>query len=383
MTMREYLSDRLGMIVLQTVFAVAAAGFLQVTGTGSGVILLLLLFWLLVFACVYMAGFLKCRARLQELENIMESLDKKYLFAECIPKGNSVYERRLLELSRRAGQAMIGAVSDAQEAQQEYREYVETWVHEIKTPIAAAGLICHNADSVTRRKLSVELAQIEAHVERALFYARVDSPEKDFMIRKVRLSEIVDMALERHRTLLIQSGMVMEVGGDEAEKKKMAEERAELENALSRLFKTSVAEEDSDSDPDEGLEHTVYTDDKWAAFILGQLLQNAARYRREDSDGPSGENIPRITLSARKLGQQVQLSVSDNGIGIPAHELPRVFDRGFTGSNGRTRGGSTGIGLYLCRRLADCLEMGLQITSGEGEGTTVILTFPAFYSRGQ
>ena len=118
----------------------------------------------------------------------------------------------------------------------------------------------------------------------------------------------------------------------------------------------------------QGLDCSVYTDEKWAVFILGQLLQNAARYR-----GPE----PVITLSAKPLGQQVQLTVSDNGIGIPAHELPRVFDRGFTGSNGRSRGGSTGMGLYLCRKLSGFLELGLEIVSAEGKRTTVTLTFPA------
>ena len=103
-------------------------------------------------------------------------------------------------------------------------------------------------------------------------------------------------------------------------------------------------------------------------FILGQLLQNAARYRGE---------APVITISAHPLGKQVRLTVSDNGIGIPSHELPRVFDRGFTGSSGRSRGGSTGMGLYLCRKLSGFLELGLEIASEEGKQTTVTLTFPA------
>ena len=117
-----------------------------------------------------------------------------------------------------------------------------------------------------------------------------------------------------------------------------------------------------------GLDCSVWTDGKWAAFILGQLLQNAARYRGDE---------PVISIFARSLGKQVRLTVADNGMGIPAHELPRVFDRGFTGSNGRVRGGSTGMGLYLCKKLAGFLELGLEITSEEGKGTTVTLTFPA------
>lgn len=327
MTITEFLSDRLRRLVLWAVFAAAAAAFLLATGTQSGIVLLLGIVWVLILLGVQTADFLRCRRRLRELESIMDGLDRKYLFAECVPKARNSYERRLLELSRRAGRAMIGAVSDAQAAQREYREYVESWVHEIKTPITAARLVCRNADSRTRRKLLRELSQIEAHVERALFYARAESAEKDFVVCKVGLAEIAAEAISRHRSLLIWNGV-----------------RIETEN----------------------LEQTVHTDKKWAAFILGQLLQNAVRYRNDN---------PVVRLSARRLGSQVQLVVEDNGIGIPAHELPRVFDRGFTGSNGRCRGGSTGMGLYLCRRLADCMEVGLRMDSQEGRGTVVTLTF--------
>ena len=329
MTLWEFLSDRLDRILIQAVCAAVAAFFLRATGTQSGVLAVLLLALLLVFAAVQLADFLRQRARLRELEAILEGLDQKYLFAECVPTPRSLYERRLFELTRRAGRAMTGAVSDARAAQREYREYVEGWVHEIKTPITAARLICQKLDGDTRRRLICELDQVQAHVERALFYARAESPERDCVIRQTQLSQLVAQAVGEHRALLIQSGVRVET---------------------------------------DGLDRSVYTDGKWAAFILGQLLQNAARYR-----GPE----PVVTISARPLGRQVQLTVADNGLGIPAQELPRVFDRGFTGSNGRARGGSTGIGLYLCKKLAGFLELGLEIASEEGRGTVVTLTFPA------
>lgn len=329
MTLSAFLSDRLARLAFHVVFAAAAALFLLTTGTQAGIVVILLLVWLLVSLCVQSMDYLKARSRLEELENIMERLDRKYLFMECIPKAQTAYERKLLDLLRRAGKSMIETVSDAQEAQRDYRNYVESWVHEIKTPITAAELVCRSAEPAVRQKLSQELAQIEAHVERALFYARAESPEKDFIIRQTNLGDIAAQAISRHQTLLIQNGI-----------------RVETEN----------------------LTYTVYTDSKWAVFILGQLLQNAARYQGKE---------PVITLSARLLGQQVQLKVRDNGIGIPSHELPRIFDRGFIGSNGRSRGGSTGMGLYLCRRLAGFLEMDLQITSTEGAGTMAVLTFPA------
>ena len=329
MTLREFLSDRLGRIALWLVCIALAALFLFAAGTQPGVLALLMLALFLVFVTVQAADFLRQRARLLELEAILEGLDRKYLFAECVPPPKSLYERRLFDLTRRAGRAMAGAVSDAQAQQREYREYVEQWVHEIKVPITAARLICRDLDGETRRKLTAELAQIEAHIERALFYARAENPEQDCLLRQIDMGKVAAQAIENHRSLLIQSGVQV------------------------------VTEE---------LDCTVYTDEKWAVFILGQLLQNAARYRG---------TAPVITLSAKPLGKQTQLIVHDNGIGIPAHELPRVFDRGFTGSNGRNRGGSTGMGLYLCKKLAGFLELGLEIASEEGKQTIVTLTFPA------
>ena len=330
MTIREFLSDRLGKITGQLCCTVSAALFLLATGTSSGVIVLLLLFLLLIFITTQAAEYLKCRRRLSELDVLMQGLDQKYLFSECAPPPRTVYEQKLFALMRCSGRAMIGAVSDAQASMQEYREYIESWVHEIKTPLTAAKLTCRHLEPDSRRKFSAELAQIEAHVERALYYARVKSPEQDCIIRQTALANIVSQAVGNHRTLLIQSQMKIETGD---------------------------------------LDFTVYTDRKWAVFMLGQLLQNASRYRNNDS--------PSILLTATRCGRQVRLTVSDNGIGIPAHELPRVFDRGFTGSNGRMRGGSTGMGLYLCRKLAALLEIDLQISSEEQKGTAVTLTFPA------
>ena len=329
MTLWEFLSDRLGRGVGTLCGAAVAALVLMATGTRPGVVALLALGFLLVFVGAYTVEFLRLRAQLAELEAILEGLEKKYLFSACIPTPKDHYQRKLFDLTRRSGKSMLEAVSQAQAAQRAYRDYIEAWVHEIKTPITAAQLLCRDLEGDKRRKLTQELAQVEAHVERALFYARAESPERDCVIRQGSLDAIVSQAIQAHRALLIQSGIRVET---------------------------------------EGLDCTVYTDEKWTAFLLGQILQNAARYRGQ---------APVICISAQPLGQKVVLTVADNGMGIPAHELPRVCERGFTGSNGRLRGGSTGMGLYLCRKLAAFLELDFQITSQEGEGTQVMLTFPA------
>ena len=325
----EFFAARLGRILLFAACAAAGALFLAATGTQTGVLLLLAVVVLPVFLGVQAADFLRQRKRLRELEEVLEGLDQAYLFAECVSPARDPYERCLMDLTSRACRAMTGAVSQARASQRAYQEYVERWVHEIKTPITAARLLCRSADGELRKKLSRELGQMEAHVERALFYARAESPEKDVVIRPFPLEEMVSQAIQNHKELLIQGGVRIET---------------------------------------EGLDSVVYTDKKWICFILGQLLQNAVRYRGDS---------PVITLSARQAGKQVALTVADNGIGIPAHVLPRIFDRGFTGSNGRARGGSTGMGLYLCRKLAGFLEVQIQAGSREGEGTAVTLVFPA------
>ena len=334
MTLKAFLSDRFRRVVLQGIFMLTALSFLLATGTAPGVAALLLIAALVYFTLTQVYDYRKCQRRLKELNAVMDGLNEKYLFGECAPPPKDAFERALFALFRRSGKSMIETVSDARAAGREYREYVESWVHEIKTPITAATLICRNMGGENKDKLLRELGQIEAHVERALFYARAESPEKDCLIRQCSLHQIVSDAIKNHQTLLIGQGVRIETEG--------------LESRESG--------------------YPVYTDAKWASFIIGQILQNAARYHGEE---------PVISLTAMTLGKQVQLSIKDNGIGIPAHELPRVFDRGFTGKNGRARGGSTGMGLYLCRRLTAFLQMDLKITSTEGTGTEVSLTFPS------
>ena len=334
MTLKAFLSDRFRRVVLQGIFMLTALSFLLATGTAPGVAALLLIAALVYFTLPPVYDSRKCQRRLKELNAVMDGLNEKYLFGECAPPPKDAFERALFALFRRSGKSMIETVSDARAAGREYREYVESWVHEIKTPITATTLICRNMGGENKDKLLRELGQIEAHVERALFYARAESPEKDCLIRQCSLHQIVSDAIKNHQTLLIGQGV-----------------RIETEGFGSRES-----------------EYPVYTDAKWASFIIGQILQNAARYHGEE---------PVISLTAMTLGKQVQLSIKDNGIGIPAHELPRVFDRGFTGKNGRARGGSTGMGLYLCRRLTAFLQMDLKITSTEGTGTEVSLTFPS------
>jgi signal transduction histidine kinase len=329
MTIREFIYDRLYKLLLHFVSMAALAAFLLLTGTSGGVVFIILSIWGLGLVITQVFAYIKVKTQLDHLNGIMNGLDQKHLFTECVELPKSFYERKLFALMRRSGKAMIEAVSDERASRQEYREYIESWVHEIKAPITTAVLICSSAAKETRRKLAPELTNIENHVERALYYARAESAETDFLIQQSSLEEIVLQAVEKHRTLLIQSGVSIET---------------------------------------KQLDHMVYTDGKWAVFILGQLFQNTVRYRSES---------PLLHIYAKSSPCQVALVVQDNGMGIPSHELPRIFERGFSGSNGRQRGGSTGMGLYICHKLAAHMSVDIQAASEIGIGTTMTMTFPS------
>ncbi len=328
MKMSEFLHDRSMSLLFHILGMAALSIFLYSTGSSPGVITLILIVWTLEL-CVFTAiTYLKRRSEIRELEAIMNCLPQKYLFMECAPKPKSCYQRHMFNILRRAGKSMIETVSETEAKWKDYREYVENWVHEIKVPITAAELICENNKSEVSRKIRFQLALIDSHVERSLYYARLDTLEKDFILREVNLEDIVTSTLSKHRFLLTQNDVRIET------------------NAL---------------------EISACTDSKWVEFIIGQILSNAIKYKSRN---------PVIHIYTERTAGQIQLCVQDNGIGIPGSELRRIFDKGFTGSNGRALGGSTGMGLYLCRKLAGELGARLEADSVQHEYTKISISFP-------
>lgn len=210
----------------------------------------------------------------------------------------------------------------------EYREYLDSWVHEIKTPITSARLIVENEKNPTTLRIDDELRKIDAYVEQVLYYARSTDVEKDFKVEKTTLQALVYAALKTYSKPLIQAG-----------------------------GKPVLKE----------LDIPVAADSKSCTFVIGQILSNAIKYRKDNLQ---------VEFSARAEKNTVSLFISDNGIGISAADLPRVFDKGFTGENGRRYSKSTGIGLYLSQRLCRKMNISLSISSVPGQGTTVTMVFP-------
>ncbi|MBE6469777.1 MAG: HAMP domain-containing histidine kinase [Coriobacteriaceae bacterium] len=240
-------------------------------------------------------------------------------------------------------------VADTNRRMQEYREYIETWVHEAKSPLAAAHLMLENLDaelSAADAELDPEamrarvtgladvLDRTEGYIEQALFYARSEAVDRDYLIRTHRLRELVTSSLRDNARLLI-SAHVSPVLGD-------------------------------------GLDLAVFTDEKWLQFILSQVIQNGVKYAR-----PEGASIrfEGRLVDEGTASERIELSVADNGRGVSAADVPRVFDKGFTGEIGREGKRSTGIGLYLVKRLCDKMGVEVEAASAEGAGFTVTFSF--------
>ena len=276
-----------------------------------------------------------------ELIKNMEDLKEKYLISEIIKTPNFIEGKILKDILQDTGKSMLENVNYYKNIQEDYKEYIELWIHEVKIPIAASKMIIENNKELTRnsreslqindtetdsityksdilRSIDEELDKVENYTEQALFYARSNAVEKDYIINKTNLKEIVNGAILKNKTTLIN-------------------EKVSLE--LSNLK-----------------EEEVYTDSKWAIFIINQIIQNAIKYSKKENK--------KIEISSQEKNDKVILYIKDNGIGIKKGEITRVFERGFTGENGRIIGQkSTGIGLYLCKKLCDRLGLGIELNS--------------------
>ena len=258
-----------------------------------------------------------------------DQMDRKNLIAEMLRVPDFWEGALLYDLLKGTNKAYLDEISHLKNQQTEYREYIEQWVHEIKTPIAASKLTAQNNRSAATARIIEDLEAIESYVEQALYYARSNTVAKDYFIKEIRLEAPIYSVLKQDARQLIEAGMAVSA---------------------------------------EDLDITVYTDSKWLEFILHQLIINAIKY--------AAASDPRLTLSAQEKANCCLLFVADNGLGIPANELSRIFDKGFSGTNGRLRGRSTGMGLYICHKLCDKLGIAISAASVYGCGTTICLTFP-------
>ncbi len=264
------------------------------------------------------------------LLKILEELDEKYLITEIIKTPNFLEGQIFKNSLEQIDKSMLENVNKYKYMTEDYKEYIELWIHEIKIPIATSKMVIENNKNAITKSIDEELDKVENYIEQALFYARSNTVEKDYYIRKVFLKEIVNESIKKNKSSLIQEKISIDI---------------------------------------HDLEIEVNTDNKWIVFILNQIIQNSIKYRKKENSV--------IEIYANQGKENVILYIKDNGIGIKQGEITRVFEKGFTGTNGRlSNKKSTGIGLYLCKKLCNKLGIGIELNSVQNEGTEVKLVFP-------
>lgn len=264
------------------------------------------------------------------LLNMLEELDEKYLITEIIKTPNFLEGQIFKNSLEQIDKSMLENVNKYKYMTEDYKEYIELWIHEIKIPIATSKMVIENNKNAITKSIDEELDKVENYIEQALFYARSNTVEKDYYIRKVVLKEIVNESIKKNKSSLIQEKISIDI---------------------------------------HDLDIEVNTDNKWIVFILNQIIQNSIKYRKKENSV--------IEIYANQGKENVILYIKDNGIGIKQGEITRVFEKGFTGTNGRlSNKKSTGIGLYLCKKLCNKLGIGIELNSVQNEGTEVMLIFP-------
>ncbi len=291
------------------------------------IIYIFLLLTLFVFT-ILIIDFLRKKSFYGNLISNISYLDKAYLVLETMEKPN-FYEGELVfqalyEINKSMGENVKELVNQTED----FKEYVEMWIHEVKVPIASLVLMAHNHHDKFDKKILEQIRKIENYVEQVLYYVRQESAEKDYLIKENSLAKIISNVLLKNKNDL-------------------------LENNIDLLV--------------SDVNYKVCTDSKWLLFILNQIINNSIKYRRKKD--------AYIKIYAINNKETIELVVLDNGIGIESSDLPKVFDKTFTGKNGRMFSKSTGMGLYISKNLCSKLGHQINIESKYKEYTKVTIIF--------
>ncbi len=282
---------------------------------------------IVVLAVMWVSEYQKKNAFYGKLFQSLEELDKKYLITEMVSKPEFLEGQLFYDALYDIDKSMNERVGDMGRLVWEFKDYVEMWIHEIKIPISALSLMNYN-EKIDIGSYRVQVAKISQYVEQILYYVRADAPQKDYLMKKCRLDQLINEVLLEHKEELIHGHFKIEK---------------------------------------ENTEVTIVSDAKWIKFILGQIINNSVKYQKPVQSY--------LGFSVEEDSGTVRLSMEDHGLGICSGDIQRVFDKSFTGENGRRVTASTGMGLYICRKMCEKLGHRIWLESEEGKYTRVTIEF--------
>lgn len=329
MKFTKYLKDKLYafflvLFSLVIIFFIFLAFKVDIQVIVSCFFILIVLFLLLLFI-----DFFRKKKFYTDLLINIDSLDKSYLVLETLPKPLFYDGEIMCQALYNINKSMIENVNNIKEQWIDFKEYIEMWIHEVKIPLATLLLISNNSKVKFDKKIMIQLKRLEDNVEQVLYYARCENAEKDYLIKEVGLSNVIKNISLKNMDEILSS-------------------------KIDYISKVSNIK--------------VLTDSKWLEFIVEQIINNSIKYKRDISNSY-------IKIFIKHEEKTTKLVIEDNGIGIKKSDISQVFDKTFTGENGRIKGKSTGMGLYIAKKMCKKLGHNIEIESEENKYTRVTISF--------
>lgn len=316
---KKFLWDKLWLVLITFLSWLVLLSFLMALHTRLEIIVLVsvVIYGILISSLII--EYTRKRRFYYDLLDHLDHLDQAYLVLETL-EAPAFYDGEILfNALYKINKSMTENVARFRHQTQDFQEYVEMWIHEVKTPLATLAVIARDP------RINEQIKRLDDYVEQILYFARAENAERDYLIKPTSLAKVVGVVANRNR---------------------------EIMQAKSIDFTAN------------NLDYIIQTDAKWLEFIINQIINNSIKYQSS-----------KITISAAETKEQVQLTIRDNGLGIEARDLPRVFDKSFTGSNGRRTQKTTGMGLYIAQTLCHKLGHQISIDSIVGQYTAVTITF--------
>ena len=325
----SFLKDRLYSIIIALFCYFIILLVLLAYKSDKAIVIAITIILLVTYILLFLTDFFRKQKFYTDLLKNIENLDKAYLVLETLNRPEFYEGELLCQALYEIDKSMNENVRIEKEQLLDNKEYIEMWIHEVKRPLASLVLTLNNQKNILDRKTKNILKRLEDYVDQVLYYVRSENAEKDYFIKEVDLSKVIKNVGIKNMDDL-------------------------LDNKVEFIV--------------DKTNYKVFTDSKWLEFILNQIINNSIKYKRNIDNSY-------IKIYVKDNLDTTVLIIEDNGIGIKTSDIRQVFDKTFTGTNGREKTTSTGMGLYIAKNLCKKLGHKIEIESKENEYTKVFITF--------
>lgn len=325
----EYIKDKLGIIVGYAGFVIFTYLLMRAFRSQLQMRIMFVIVAVIFVVLVITFDYLRKYKFYNSLVGHLEELDQKYLVLDTLDEPDFYEGKLVYSAMYDINKSMTENVRKYRDSVEDFKDFIEIWVHEIKLPIASLVLMCHNNRDVIPRKYEEQVARLDAYADQVLYYVRAEHASADYRFAETNLKSVIGRVAVKNKDMLLDDGISLNV-----------------------------------HDVDE----RVVTDSKWLEFMVNQIMSNSIKYIDRGQEKS-------IEIWAEPVSKGMALHIRDNGIGIPETDIPLVCKKSFTGENGRRHAKSTGMGLYIIDSLCRQLGHRLEIRSKVNEYTDVSIVF--------